>query len=221
MQRLEDDIEQKTSWPGSRLQSTSGSSAVVSQSQSPLAPGLPSQEKLDRDLPIAMMNYHLDDLEIPVIGDHSDPMTVPPRETADKYFDAYMTFVHPTFSVLRKSTFTAQYLQFFNGPTQPPPRWLGILNMIFAIGCRYCKLIDPGAGSAWEDGLVYLTRARKLSLHGNVLFEHTDLQQIQLEFLVAVYLLCLGQVNRYSIPFNLCLHQHVWSCHSRTPLTYV
>ncbi|KAJ5389145.1 uncharacterized protein N7496_000213 [Penicillium cataractarum] len=200
MQRLEDGIEQKTSWPGSRLQSTSGSSAVASQSQSPhaLAAVLPSEERLDRDLPIAMMNYHLDDLDIPVVGDDSDPVTVPPRETADKYFDAYMTFVHPTFSVLRKSTFTAQYLQFFSRPTQPPPRWLGILNMIFAIGCRYCKLIDPGAGSAWEDGLVYLTRARQLSLRENVLFEHTDLQQIQLEFLVAVYLLCLGQVNRAS-----------------------
>jgi hypothetical protein len=153
-----------------------------------------------------MMNYHLDDLDIPVLDDGSDPMTVPPREVADKYFDAYMAFVHPTFSVLRKSTFTAQYMQFFNRPTKPPPKWLGILNMIFAIGCRYCKLMDPSEGSAWEDGLIYLTRARHLSLNDNVLFEHTDLQQIQLEFLVAVYLLCLGQVNRYGLSSNLVLH---------------
>ncbi|CEJ55099.1 hypothetical protein PMG11_01376 [Penicillium brasilianum] len=200
IQRLEDDVEQKTSGPSSRLQSTSESSAVVSQAQSPLVlPALlPSQVKKGRDLPIAMMNYHLDDLDIPVLDDDSDPMTVPPRELADQYFDAYMTFVHPTFSVLRKSTFTAQYMQFFNRPTKPPPKWLGILNMIFAIGCRYCKLMDPSEGSAWEDGLVYLTRARHLSLNDNVLFEHTDLQQIQLEFLVAVYLLCLGQINRAS-----------------------
>lgn len=200
MQRLEDDIEHKSN-SGSRLQSTSGSSAAVSQSQSPLAvaAGPPSQDKLDRDIPIAMMNYHLDDMDIPLVRDDSDPMTVPPREIADKYFDAYMTYVHPAFSVLRKSTFTSQYRQFFDRHTQPPRKWLGILNMIFAIGCQYCKLLDPGAGTAWEDGLIYLTRARRLSLHENVLFEHTDLQQIQLEFLVAVYLLCLGQVNRYSI----------------------
>jgi hypothetical protein len=203
MQRLEDDIEQKSSYSGSRLQSTSGSSAAVSQPQSPLAVAavLPSQEKWDRDIPIAMMNYHLDDLDIPLVSDESDPMTVPPREIADKYLDAYMTYVHPTFSVLRKSTFTGQYRQFFSKPTQPPRKWLGILNMIFAIGCRYCKLLDPGTESAWEDGLVYLTRARQLCLHENVLFEHTDLQQIQLEFLVAVYLLCLGQVNRYGKHF--------------------
>lgn len=204
MQRLEDDIEQKASCSGSRLQSTSGSSAALSQSQSPLASAgvLPTQERLDQDVPIAMMNYHLDDLDIPAVSEHSDPITVPPREIADKYFDAYMTYVHPTFSVLRKSTFTAQYRQFFTRPIQPPRKWLGILNMVFAIGCRYCKLIDPDAGSAWEDGLVYLTRARQLSLHENVFFEHTDLQQIQLEFLVAVYLLCLGQVNRYDMPLG-------------------
>lgn len=215
MQRLEDDIEHKSSYSGSRLQSHSGSSAAVSQSQSPLAGAavLPSQDKWDRDIPIAMMNYHLDDLDIPMVSDYSDPMTVPPREIADKYFDAYMTYVHPTFSILRKSTFTGQYRQFFNRHTQPPRKWLGILNMIFAIGCRYCKLLDPGAGSAWEDGLVYLTRARQLSLHENVLFEHTDLQQIQLEFLVAVYLLCLGQVNRYSkliLASKFAFHPRVW-----------
>ncbi|KAF3384359.1 hypothetical protein F1880_001878 [Penicillium rolfsii] len=201
MQRLEDDIEHKfSSYSSSRLQSKSGSSAAVSQSQSPLAvaPGLPSQGKVDRDISIVMMNYHLDDLDIPLVSDDSDPLTVPPREIADKYFNAYMTFVHPIFGVLRKSTFTAQYRQFFIRPTKPPGKWLAILNMVFAIGCRYCKLLDSGAGTAWEDGLVYLTRARQLSLNENVLFEHTDLQQIQLEFLVAVYLLCLGQVNRAS-----------------------
>lgn len=199
MQRLEDDIEQKTSCSASRLQSTSGSPVALSQSQSPLAAAAvpPTQERLDRDIPIAMMNYHLDDLDIPLVNDSSDPMTVPPRDIADKYFDAYMTFVHPTFNVLRKATFTAQYRQFFNRPAQPPRKWLGILNMVFAIGCRYCKLIDPEVGSAWEDGLIYLTRARQLALHENVFFEHADLQQIQLEFLMAVYLLCLGQVNRY------------------------
>jgi hypothetical protein len=42
-----------------------------------------------------------------------------------------------------------------------------------------------------------LTRARKLGLHPHGLFEHSDLQQIQLELLVAVYFLCLGQLNRY------------------------
>ncbi|KAJ5175601.1 uncharacterized protein N7482_001478 [Penicillium canariense] len=198
MQRLEDGVEHRTGTGGYVQSLSSGSSAGTSQQPSPFGvPAMPQPEKPDRGIPIAMMNYHLDDLDIPVVGD-SDPLAVPPRETADQYFDAYMAYVHPMFSIIRKPTFTSQYRQFYSGPAKPPKKWLAILNMIFAIGCRYCKLISPTGASAWEDGLVYLTRARQLALHENILFEHTDLQQIQLETLVAIYLLCLGQVNRAS-----------------------
>lgn len=67
--------------------------------------------------------------------------------------------------------------------------------MIFAIGCRYSRLINDPQSTSEED-LIYLTRARHLGLQGSVLFEPTDLQQIQLELLIAIYMLCLGQVNR-------------------------
>ncbi|EPS30972.1 hypothetical protein PDE_05926 [Penicillium oxalicum 114-2] len=204
MQRLEDDIEQKNMAPQS-LNNQAGpdlSSAVfsTSQSQSPLQiPDiiLPDQaRKYDRDIPLAMMNYHLDDLEIPRVRTDLDPLGVPPREIADKYFDAYMKFIHPTFCILRRSTFTAQYRQFFEQVIQPPRKWLAILNMVFAIGSRYCNLLEPELPFTWGDGLFYLARARQLGLRDGVLFEHTDLQQIQLECLVAVYLLLLGQINR-------------------------
>ncbi|CAG8891423.1 unnamed protein product [Penicillium nalgiovense] len=127
-----------------------------------------------------------------------------PRELADRYFDTYLTNVHPTFSAIRRMTFISQYQKFFNHASTPHRKWLAILNMIFAIGCRYCRLIDDPQGTGEED-LLYLSRARHLGLHSNVLFEHTDLQQIQLELLVAVYLLCLGQVNRASKFSNMAL----------------
>lgn len=153
------------------------------------------QQSLEKQIPTSMMDYHLDSLDIPLI-EPCDPFVVPPRELADRYFDAYLINVHSTFSAIRKMTFTSQYQKFFNNALTPPRKWLAILNMIFAIGCRYCRLIDDPQSTDEED-LLYLTRARHLGLHSNVLFEHTDLQQIQLELLVAVYLLCLGQVNRY------------------------
>lgn len=152
------------------------------------------QQSLEKQIPTSMMDYHLDSLDIPFI-EPCDPLAVPPRELADRYFDAYLTNVHPIFSAIRKMTFISQYQKFFNNASTPPRKWLAILNMIFAIGCRYCRLIDHPQSTGEED-LLYLTRARHLGLHSNVLFEHTDLQQIQLELLVAVYLLCLGQVNR-------------------------
>ncbi|KAJ5807606.1 hypothetical protein N7447_011062 [Penicillium robsamsonii] len=161
------------------------------------------QKSLERQIPTSMMDYHLDSLDIPLI-EPCDPLALPTRELADRYLDAYLINVHPTFSAVRRMTFISQYQQFFNNGSTPPRKWLAILNMIFAIGCRYCRLIEDPQ-SAGEEDLIYLTRARHLSLHSNVLFEHTDLQQIQLELLVAVYLLCLGQVNRASKFSNMAL----------------
>jgi hypothetical protein len=151
------------------------------------------RQSLEKDISTSMMDYHIDHLEIPMI-EPCDPLGVPPRELADRYFNAFLTYVHPTFSAIRKNTFISQYQQFFNNASSPPPKWLAILNMIFAIGCRYSRLIDDPKSS--EEDLLYLTRARYLGLHSKILFEHTDLQQIQLETLVAIYLLCLGQINR-------------------------
>jgi hypothetical protein len=154
------------------------------------------QDTIARDIPMAMMNYHLDDLNIPISED-IDIFAVPPREVADEYFNAYMTFVHPIFSAVRKPAFTSQYQQFFDRLARPPRKWLGILNMIFAIGCCCSERMGLAIASH-ENDLVFLSRAWKLSLESDTLLEHTDLQQTQLEFLIAVYLLCLGQVNRAS-----------------------
>ncbi|KAF9886445.1 hypothetical protein FE257_011477 [Aspergillus nanangensis] len=147
------------------------------------------------DIPIATVSYHLDDLNIPFL-ESVDPYDLPPKDVADQYFAAYMESVHPSFMVIRHETYAAQYRQFFSQPSRPPRRWLAILNMIFAIGCRYCQFMQQGEDPDTTNDLIYLNRARKLSLSGNVLFEHADLQQIQVEFLAAFYLVSSGQVNR-------------------------
>ncbi|KAJ5580233.1 uncharacterized protein N7459_006218 [Penicillium hispanicum] len=195
MRRLGDGVESRSS----HEQTETASPLIAEQPTVPAGMGSAHpNEKLVEDIPIAMMNYHLDDMEIPLV-EGTDPLAVPPREIADEYFNAYMTFVHPFFSAVRRPAFTGQYRQFYDHSAQPPRKWLAILNMIFAIGCRHRRLIDFANKPSFEEDLVFLTRARQLSLHERVLFEHTDLQQIQLELLVAVYLLFLGQINRYAI----------------------
>ncbi|KAJ5632111.1 C6 transcription factor [Penicillium lividum] len=201
MQRLEDSVRRS----GSR--EISGSPRLA-HSEGHVDSAL-QNNGLARDIPIAMMNYHLDDLEIPMVDPQSDPLEMPPRERADEYFNAYMTFVNPFFSAVRQSTFTQQYLQSFSQPSGPPRKWLAVLNMIFAIGCRHCRLMNHTNSDVYDDHIVFLTRARQLSLHENVLFEHTGLQQIQLESLVAVYLLCTGQVNRASKFVNIAIHSAI------------
>lgn len=164
--------------------------------------GLEEQQHLQQknDVSIATMSYHLDDLSIPLMDD-VDPYDLPPKELADRFFAAYMESVHPGFEVIRKTIFATQYRQFFSQPSKPPRRWLAILNMTFALGCRYCLLLNDtaniGNDEDWDD-LVYFNRARKLCLGETALFDHTDLQQIQVEILVALYLLTLGQINRAS-----------------------
>ncbi|KAL4783443.1 fungal-specific transcription factor domain-containing protein [Aspergillus varians] len=154
-------------------------------------------DKSNKSASIMSMSYHLDDLAIP-FPESVDPFAVPEKELADQYFNAYMESVHPAFTVIRKNTFTTQYEQFSKKRNfSPPPRkWLAVLNMIFALGCRYCKLTGQVAvGEVDTDDTEFLNRARKLCLSGNVLFEHDDLQQIQVMLLVAFYLVALGQVN--------------------------
>jgi hypothetical protein len=197
MQRLEDGVESK-----SRQQSV-----ATSQNESNSETLSHPQENVARDVPMAMMNYHLDDLDIPVTDD-VDPFALPQRVVADEYFTAYIVFVHPSFHAVRESTFASQYRQFFDRSAKPPRKWLAILNMLFAIGCRHSKLMGLTHASH-ENDLVFLSRAWKLGMRSNFLLEHTDLQQIQLEFLVAVYFLCLGQVHRASKLSGLALRSAI------------
>ncbi|OQD83182.1 hypothetical protein PENANT_c018G07797 [Penicillium antarcticum] len=186
---------------GVRMTSPPGDSGTSGSSLNPFHPDSQDsaqRQSLERVLPTSMMDYHLDNMEIPFL-EHCDPYALPPRELADRYFDAYLTYVHPTFGVIRKSNFLSQYQKFFeNMSTTPRPRkWQAILNMIFAIGSRHCRLME-NIHSMSEEDLVFLSRARLLGFDSGVLFEHSDLQQIQLEALMSIYLLCLGQVNRAS-----------------------
>ncbi|KAL4869719.1 fungal-specific transcription factor domain-containing protein [Aspergillus spectabilis] len=153
-----------------------------------------------KDIPITTMSYHLDDLEIPLPED-VDSFGLPPKPLADLYLSAYMESVHPSFAVVRKYMFMDQYEDLFqnNKLYSTPHKWLAVLNMIFALGCRYCKLTGRiAAGGPDTDDGQYLSRARKLCLGQSVLFDHDDLQQIQINLLVAFYLVALGQINRAS-----------------------
>ncbi|KAJ5734083.1 hypothetical protein N7493_002869 [Penicillium malachiteum] len=161
------------------------------------------------DTPLATMNYHLDDLDISPVDKLSDPTVVPMRELADEYFNAYMTLVNPFFPAIRKSTFAAQYIDFFDRRAIPSLKWLANLNMIFAIGCRHCRLMNHEKSEIYDNQMTFLTRARQLSLNGNTLFEHTTLQQVQLEFLTSLYLLCEGQLNRASKFADMAVHSAV------------
>lgn len=157
------------------------------------------RDRASQFVPLTTVSYYLDDLDIPPLKS-VDQYAVPPRRLADRFFNAYMESFHPSFNAVRRKTFTTQYERFIRQPdvVRPPKKWLAVLNMVFAIGCHYCDITGENTGD--EDGLVFLARSRQLSLAGDVLFQHSDLQQVQVEFLLGFYLLSLGQVNRYVDP---------------------
>ena len=158
-----------------------------------------SDKNMDhRPLPYEL-NYHLDDVGIGV----SEPVQMywmPPRALADSLFETYMRVAHPYFPIINRPLFCDQYRRFFDELAVPGDKWLAILNMIFAIAMVYANVAELEDHGNPQDHLLYLTRTRMLSMGGDNVFSHPDLQQVQIEGLIAFYLLSTDQVHRYANP---------------------
>ncbi|KAE8149445.1 fungal-specific transcription factor domain-containing protein [Aspergillus avenaceus] len=157
---------------------------------------MPSSRSTPRyEMPIASLNYHLDDSDIPII-DRLDTSELPQKDTATKLFNAYISFVHPSFPIIGISTFASQFQAFFNNRSlKPGNKWLAILNLIFAISARYTHLTEPDSKRDKDNNYHYFLRAKALSIEGQLL-QHSDLQQLQVEGLASFYMLASGQINR-------------------------
>ena len=153
-----------------------------------------SLDESEDNISVNQASYHLDDFAMPAL-DAVDAYELPTSDTANHLFEAYMTRIHPTFPIIGKSTFTTQFRRFMVGE-MPGGKWLAILNVIFAISARYSHIIRADWRGDDRDHLVYFSRARILSLNGDTIFQHADLQQIQVTALMALYLLCTNQINR-------------------------
>ncbi|KAF7714521.1 Fungal Zn(2)-Cys(6) binuclear cluster domain-containing protein [Penicillium ucsense] len=174
MQRLQETAEQR------RKDNASGTNTGPD--------GTPSE--LPQDL-----NYHLDDFDIQV----SEPVQkywMPPRPLADLLFDTYLAVAHPYFPIINRPLFRDQYKSFFDETVLPGDKWIAILNTIFAVATSYAHLAELDWRADAEDHLVYLARARMLSLEGDDIFRHPDIQQVQLEGLITFYLLTIDQIHR-------------------------
>lgn len=138
--------------------------------------------------------------ERPLVGpDLLNPYGRPMKPTADKFYDAYRNLVQPSFPIIRESLFSSQYQRYYSEPfLNPGDKWLSILNMILAIGARYSKMAGMHVDDGSDDS-VYFARARSLSACEAMIFDHPDLQQVQLETLLAFYFMALSQVNRLDL----------------------
>ncbi|KAI4187155.1 MAG: hypothetical protein LQ346_005548 [Caloplaca aetnensis] len=151
-------------------------------------------------LPLAESNYHCDDLPLP-IDDSLQPYQLPASATADLLLACYLESVHPAFPILGKTTFVKQYKAFYANPNlKTGPRWLAVLNLVFAIGARYGHLIRAEWRELAEDHEVYFARARLLGLDAGGIWLPAELQRIQVHALASFYLVATHQINRSAGP---------------------
>lgn len=145
--------------------------------------------------PINESTYHCDDLSMLVPG-QVELYEIPSRQTADLLFERYLDTVHPAFPIIGKTTFLDQYHTFYSKNVQAGANWLAILNLIFAIGAKYSRLIQADWGGDEMDHLIYFTRARLLGFNTDSILDHAGLQSVQIAGLMAFYLTATNQINR-------------------------
>lgn len=154
-----------------------------------------SAQSPQNEFTLSTVNYHLDDLELD-IADSVNPYEIPPRQLADHLFEDYMQTVHPFFPIINKALFSRQCCEFFDTGVLPDNKWLAIFNMVLAIAAKHAHLIDVPYCGHDQDHVHFLKRACTLSMNEKTLFDHPDLQQVQVEGLIAFYLLSAGHINR-------------------------
>ena len=107
-----------------------------------------------------------------------------------------MHTVHPFFPFLNRPLFYKQCYNFLDNGALPSNKWLAIFNMVLAIAAKHAQIINSPYCDNDQDHVLYLKRACTLSMNQKALFDHPDLQQVQVEGLIAFYLLSAGHVNR-------------------------
>lgn len=126
-----------------------------------------------------------------------DTSQVPPQATAKQLVDSYFQVAHTSFPFIGKVYFLRQCESFYSNPmVRPGKRWMAVLNLVFAIASRHSWLMGGSSGGSHHEHTVYFSRAWLLSMHNANLLEHPDLQQVQVEGLVSLYLLSVGEVDR-------------------------
>ncbi|CAI7599005.1 unnamed protein product [Penicillium viridicatum] len=145
---------------------------------------------------ISSCAFFMDDTAIPPIND-LDVFAYPSQATADELVDRYFQVAHASFPVVGKEIFLIQCRSFYsNSTTQPGKKWMALLNMVFAIAARHSELSGDQSQLDHNIHTVYFSRAWRLHTSESVLLEDPNLQQTQVEALISLYLLSIGQVNR-------------------------
>ncbi|RAH52317.1 hypothetical protein BO85DRAFT_329764, partial [Aspergillus piperis CBS 112811] len=117
---------------------------------------------------------------------------------ADLLVQLYFSGVQREVPLIDQAEFLIEFYSYclVDTPRYPSFKWPTIINLILAIGARYgsSNLGHPLTDSDMHE--VYFTHARVLGLSESLMFNHSDLMNVQIEGLTCFYLLIVGEINR-------------------------
>ncbi len=126
---------------------------------------------------------------------------LPERKIADNLFNCYWEIVHPLFPFIYIPRFRTSYeLLWMSDSTgkrsrvdagRPDPIFYSIVNIVFALGCQFCRAIPPGERARQAD--IYFWRSRRL--HSSDDLNSGCLSSVQLLLLSGIYLQSTSYAN--------------------------
>lgn len=160
------------------------------------SPNLDGQFEESSRPSISSCAFFMDNTAIPPIDD-IDVFAYPSQAAADELVDRYFQVAHASFPVVGKEIFLSQCRSFYsNSTTFPGKKWMALLNMVFAVAARHSELSGDQSQPDHNIHTVYFSRAWRLHTSDSVLLDNPNLQQTQVEGLISLYLLSVGQANR-------------------------
>ena len=177
---------------------------------------LPGVQNILRETESTSMGSSLNDLPI-TTPTQIEPQEKPPFHLGKFLVGQYFPTVQRYFPVIDELDFLRNFWSTYNVASDPVPleaKWPIMMNLVFAISAKYCEVTQVHFNLGRH--LEYFKRARMHGLSENSLFDYPDLQQVQIEGLLALYFLISGQTNRYS----LGNFSFVFSTLYTLPLTY-
>ena len=163
-----------------------------------------SRNKASREtLPSAILttnpNPYPADMDTSMLGDRLNPFDVPVKPTADRLIDIFFNTVHPSFPLIDKADFMAQYEQFFANQDLAnfqDRTFVATLQIIFAIAAVHAHLVEAEWAGDERDHLLYFAKGRMLGVDTGVLNDMAYLGQVLVFALAGMYLIVTDQVNR-------------------------
>ncbi|KAJ5820622.1 hypothetical protein N7474_006213 [Penicillium riverlandense] len=143
---------------------------------------------------VTSVNYYYNDPTMD-IREEIAWLSRPPQNIAIQLLDTYFETFHPSFPIIGKVVFLAQFRTFYSiRDVRPGKQWFAVLNLIFAVAARHLEHTKPSLLSD-ESYAQFFSRAWRLSMDKDSLRNHPNLQQVQVEGLSAFYLLASGHIN--------------------------